>query len=309
MHNACNMMRIPPYLKPGDTIAIAAPARKIAREEVEPAAAMLRGYGFNVVYNEALFGAENQFSGSDELRAADLQHWLDAPDVQCILSARGGYGTLRIVDRLNFAAFAQHPKWIAGYSDVTVLHSHLHTLGWATVHGTMPINFGRDAESVQTLVDALCGKPLHGASTNHTAAPNRAGRAEGVLTGGNLSLLYALNGSATAVDTKGKILFIEDLDEYLYHIDRMLLNLKRAGHLSQLAGLVVGGMSDMKDNTVPFGKTAEEIILDAVREYDYPVAFGFPAGHEPRNLALRLGMRARLTVDAGGCTLWQDALV
>jgi muramoyltetrapeptide carboxypeptidase len=303
------MMRIPPTLKPGDTIAIAAPARKIAREEVEPAAEMLRGFGFKVMYNDALFGEENQFSGSDDARAADLQHWLDAPDVQCILSARGGYGALRIVDKLHFAGFEKHPKWIAGYSDVTVLHSHLHTLGWATLHGTMPINFGRDAESVQTLVDALCGRTLNYTAANQTAVPNRAGIAEGILTGGNLSLLYALNGSASAVDTKGKILFIEDLDEYVYHIDRMLLSLKRAGHLSGLAGLLVGGMSDMKDNTVPFGKTAEEIIFDAVREYDYPVAFGFPAGHESRNVALRLGIAMKLEVADGVCTLWQDALV
>ncbi|MCA6363119.1 MAG: LD-carboxypeptidase [Bacteroidetes bacterium] len=304
-----NPKRTPPFLKPGDTIAIAAPARKIAREEVEPAAGMLRDYGFRVVYNEALFGAENQFSGSDAARTADLQHWINAPDVHCILSARGGYGTLRIVDRLNFTALEPHPKWIAGYSDVTVLHSHLHTLDHATLHCTMPINFGKDAESVRTLVDALCGRTLHYTAANTTAVPNRAGIAEGVLTGGNLSLLYALNGSASAVNTRGKILFIEDLDEYLYHIDRMLLSLKRAGHLSGLAGLLVGGMSDMKDNTVPFGKTAGEIILDAVREYDYPVAFGFPAGHESRNVALRLGMPARLTADSGGCTLWQDALV
>ncbi|MCU0432347.1 MAG: LD-carboxypeptidase [Bacteroidia bacterium] len=304
-----NPKRIPPFLKPGDTIAIAAPARKIAREELEPAAEMLRGFGFRVVYNEALFGAENQFSGSDAARTADLQHWINAADVQCILSARGGYGTLRIVDSLDFAALEPHPKWIAGFSDVTVLHSHLHTLGHATLHCTMPINFGKDAESVRTLVDALCGRTLHYTAANTTAAPNRTGIAEGILTGGNLSLLYALNGSASAVNTRGKILYIEDLDEYLYHIDRMMLSLKRAGHLSGLAGLLVGGMSDMKDNAVPFGKTAEEIIFDAVREYDYPVAFGFPAGHESRNMALRLGVVTKLEVADGECSLRQDALV
>ncbi|MGL5888296.1 MAG: S66 peptidase family protein [Bacteroidia bacterium] len=300
-------MIIPPYLKTGDKIALAAPARKIGRREVETAAAMLRSAGFEVVYSEQLFGEDHQFSGSDAQRAADMQHWISDKDVRCIMSARGGYGTMRIADMLDFSAMHTHPKWIAGYSDVTVLHSHLNKLGIATLHCTMPINFEQNAESVQTMCDALTGCALEYISENKTTVAGRAGTADAEITGGNLSLLYALKGSISEADTSGKILFIEDLDEYLYHIDRMVLSLKRAGIFSNLAGLIVGGMSDMKDNTVPFGQTAEEIIRNAVAEYNYPVVYGFPAGHEARNLALRLGTRAKLETDGVQTVLLQTS--
>ncbi len=300
-------MIVPPYLKTGDKIAITAPARKISREEVENAATVLKNAGFEVVYSDLLFGEEHQFSGSDTERAADLQRWIDDKDIRCIMSARGGYGTLRIIDLLDFSAMRSNPKWIAGYSDVTVLHSHLHKLGFASLHCTMPINFSRNAESVQTMLDALTSRELEYNCENSAGTAGRAGTANAIITGGNLSLLYALKGSISQADTAGKILFIEDLDEYLYHIDRMVLSLKRAGVFSNLAGLIVGGMSDMKDNTIPFGKQAEEIIREAVAEYNYPVVFGFSAGHEARNLALRLGTQVLLQTDGRRTVLQQTS--
>ena len=291
-------MTTPAYLRKGDKIGIAAPARRILREELQDALALFEREGFPVVFAEHLFGAEHQFSGSDAQRAAGLQGLLDDPSVKAVISARGGYGTLRIIDRLDFTAFRRNPKWIIGYSDITVLHSHIHNFGIETLHATMPINFSKNAEATGTLLKALKGEALQYDVAAH--ALNRPGIAEAEVVGGNLSLLYALAGSSSDISTKGRILFLEDLDEYLYHVDRMMLNLKRSGKLEQLAGLVIGGMTEMKDNAVPFGKTAEAIIADAVKEYDFPVCFNFPAGHVDRNLALVLGRKARLDVGAGG---------
>lgn len=288
-------MITPPYLKKGDKIGIVAPARKISREELRPAIDIFSSWGLEVVLGKNIFNQQNQFSGSDEQRAEDLQAMLDDSSVKAIISARGGYGTVRIIDKLNFSLFQKNPKWIIGYSDITVLHSHIHTnFGIETLHATMPINFSQNQEAVETLRKSLFGEPLNYQIENHSL--NKKGKAEGILIGGNLSLLYALCGSKSDLDTKGKILFIEDLDEYLYHIDRMMMNLKRSGKLENLAGIIVGGMSDMKDNLVPFGKNAEEIILDAVKEYDFPVCFNFPAGHIDRNLALIFGRQISLLV-------------
>jgi muramoyltetrapeptide carboxypeptidase len=196
---------------------------------------------------------------------------------------------------LNFETFKKYPKWIVGYSDITVLHSHVHSnFGIETLHATMPINFLKNKEATEALHAALFGKPIHYSLLLHTL--NRNGKAKGQVVGGNLSLLYALKGSRSDIDTKGKILFIEDLDEYLYHIDRMMISLKRAGKLEGLAGLMVGGMTDMKDNTVAFGKTTEEIIFDAVKEYSYPVCFNFPAGHIEKNMPVFIGREAELEV-------------
>lgn len=284
----------PPYLKKGDTIGIIACARKISREELDPAVDILKSWGLQVVLGKNLFNADHQFSGTDTERAEDMQTMLDDTSVKAVISARGGYGTMRIIDKIDFNKFKKTPKWIIGYSDITVLHSHIHTLGMETLHATMPINFHKDAEALESLRNALFGEQINYEIESHPL--NRKGIAQGELIGGNLSLLYALTGSVSDVDTTGKILFIEDLDEYLYHIDRMMMNLKRSGKLSRLAGLVVGGMTDMKDNAVPFGKTAEEIILDAVKEYNYPVCFHFPAGHVDKNLALYLGRKAKLEV-------------
>jgi muramoyltetrapeptide carboxypeptidase len=287
-------MITPPYLKKGDKIGIAATARKVSMEELEPAIAAFKSWGLEVVLGKNIFQSQDQFAGTDQERAADLQRMLDDPSIKAIIGARGGYGTLRIVDQLNFEELKKHPKWVIGFSDITVLHAHLHNLGMETLHAKMLINFTTDEVSSETLKRALFGD-LH----QHEAPPhalNRKGTAQGVLVGGNLSLLYAIAGSISDLDTHGKILFIEDLDEYLYHVDRMMMNLKRSGKLDTLAGLVVGGMSDMKDNKIPFGKNAEEIILDAVKEFDYPVCFQFPAGHVDTNLALYLGRTVQLEV-------------
>lgn len=297
-------MQIPPFLKQGDKVAIVAPARKVSKEEMQSAIELLTNWGLQVVLGGNLFHEQNQFSGTDDERAADLQTMLDDTSVKAIIAARGGYGTLRIIDKLDFTIFKKHPKWIVGYSDVTVLHSHINTLGIATLHGTMPINFTKNAEATESLQKALFGESLIFEISAHPL--NKAvsqTTVECEIVGGNLSLLYALAGSVSDIDTKNKILFIEDLDEYLYHIDRMMLNLKRAGKLSRLKVLIVGGMTDMKDNTIPFGKTAEEIILDAVKEYDYPVIFGFPAGHIDNNRAVYFGKEAKLTFANSTITL------
>jgi muramoyltetrapeptide carboxypeptidase len=285
----------PPALKKGNKIGIVAPARKISKEEIQFAVDTFEKWGLKVVYGKNLFGSENQYSGSDEQRTEDMQAMLDDESVHAIISARGGYGTLRIIDKLDFKKFRDKSKWIIGYSDITVLHSHIHqNFEIETLHATMPINFQKDEESVETLRQLLFREKISYKIRSHPL--NRKGKAEEILVGGNLSLLYALKGSKSGISTSGKILFIEDLDEYLYHIDRMMVSMKRAGKLSHLAGLIVGGMSDMKDNQVPFGKTAEEIIFDAVKEYDYPVCFGFQAGHTTKNLALPFGRRAKLNV-------------
>lgn len=287
-------MTRPAYLKKGDKIGIVATARKVSKEEMQPAIAILKSWGLQVVLGKNLFKSDHQFSGTDNERTTDLQTMLDDASVKAVISARGGYGTMRIIDKIDFKKFKKHPKWIIGYSDITVLHSHIHNMGIETIHATMPINFAKNKEATESLRKALFGEKLAYEVKAHKL--NRKGNATGQLVGGNLSLLYALTGSISDVDTKGKILFIEDLDEYLYHIDRMMLNLKRSGKLKNLKGLIVGGMSDMKDNTIPFGKTAEEIILDTVKEYKYPVCLHFPAGHVDRNLALILGRTIKLSV-------------
>lgn len=288
-------MIIPPYLKAGDTVAIIATARKISPEELEPALHFLQRHELKVESGKHLFAVDRQFAGTDEQRRADLQWALDHPEIKAIIIARGGYGTVRLVDGINFNGFKKNPKWLVGYSDVTVLHNVLHQLGIASLHATMPINFLKNQEATQSLIDCLFGKACTIEAEAHPL--NRTGTCQGTLIGGNLSLLFALSGTPFDLDTNGKILFIEDLDEYLYHIDRMMMQLKLSGKLSHLKGLIVGGMSDMKDNATPFGKTAEEIILEAVQEYNYPVCFNFPAGHIDRNLALYLGKECKLDVN------------
>lgn len=290
------MNRTIPPLKAGDLVALAAPARRVSPEEMAPAIATLQSWGLRVRVPEGLYAAEGQLAGSDNHRAALLQGQLDDPEVRAILCCRGGYGTVRIIDRLDFTRFAQHPKWIVGYSDATVLHSHIHaTLGHPTLHATMPINFpaeGGNADT-QTLRAALFGSEEPLAWEPHPL--NRPGKAEGLVVGGNLSILYSLLGSHSQIDTRGKILLIEDLDEYLYHVDRMMQALRRAGMLKELKGLIIGHLSDMHDNAVPFGKTAEEIVLDAIRDHHFPVAFGAPIGHwTGANCAIRLGEKYRL---------------
>ena len=291
-------MSSPQYLKPGDTIGIIATARKISPEEIEPALKKLSEWKFNVVLGKNIYAISNQYAGDDEQRASDLQEMLDDMNIKAIFIARGGYGTLRIIDKIDFSKFVKNPKWIIGYSDVTVLHSHIHKhYGIETLHAAMPFNFppnGQNNNALNTLRKVLSGeKPEYETEAN---VLNKIGKGKGILIGGNLSLLYALSGTPSDIDTAEKILFLEDLDEYLYHIDRMMMQLKRSGKLKNLAGLVVGGMTEMKDNFVPFGKSAYEIIAEAVAEYNYPVCFGFPAGHIEDNRALIMGRKVMLDV-------------
>ncbi|MEO8759328.1 MAG: LD-carboxypeptidase [Bacteroidia bacterium] len=292
----------PPFLKPNDKIAIVATARKISEQELAFALETISGWGLQPVLGKNIFAIENQFAGSDAQRAEDLQQAINDDSIKAIIIARGGYGTVRIIDLVDFSNLKTNPKWIIGYSDVTVLHSHLHKhLGITTLHATMPINFSKNAEAVETLRKSLFGEAISYQFDANSF--NKIGEAKGILVGGNLSLLYALSATASDIDTTDKILFLEDLDEYLYHIDRMMLNLKRSGKLKNLKGLVVGGFTEMKDNTIPFGKTVEQIILDAVKEYNYPVCFNFPAGHVDKNLALYFGKEASLQVNPTSCYL------
>ena len=290
------MSQITPYLKQGDTVAIIATARKINNTEIQPAKEFLESKGLNVLLGKHLFETDNQYAGTDAQRAEDLQWALDNKDIKAIIIARGGYGTVRLLEKIDFTEFKKQPKWLVGYSDVTVLHSAIHQLNIASMHATMPINFFKNEEATQSLIASLFGTME--AISISPCNQNKNGTAKGIVVGGNLSLLYALSGTAYDLETTNKILFIEDLDEYLYHLDRMMMQLKLSGKLKNLRALIVGGMTDMRDNTIPFGKTAEEIILDAVKEYDYPVCFNFPAGHIDKNLALKLGAEYELTVSA-----------
>ena len=295
----------PSPLKKGDKIALVAPARKIAFEEVAYAVEFIHTKGFEAVFHDSLFAQCHQFAGNDGLRTAALQQYLDDPTIRAILFVRGGYGSVRIIDELDSKAFVKTPKWLAGYSDMTVFLNHVNThCHIETIHGPMPFGFKDNTrEAVQSLFAALQGKAEPLKWSSHPLS--RQGMATGELIGGNLSVLYSLLGSNSFPETEGKILFLEDLDEYLYHIDRMMMALKRAGKLSQLSGMVVGGLTDMRDNLVPFGKTAEEIVSEMVELYDYPVAFGCPAGHLADNQALIMGREVRLSVDKGGNVLEQ----
>ncbi len=289
----------PGFLKKGDKVAIVASARKISKAELETSFEIIRGYGLDIVYTDSLFAEENQYAGSDEVRANDLQNMLDNETIKAIFFARGGYGSVRIVDKLDFTGFVANPKWLVGYSDITVFHNHINrNFGIQTLHASMPINFADNTKlALGSLFDVLFGKlPNYEFEINPL---NRNGIANAELVGGNLSVLYSLLGSNSFPETDGKILFLEDLDEYLYHIDRMMMGLKRAGKLSNLAGLVVGSMTSMNDNIIPFGKTAEEIILDTVDEYNYPVFFNFPAGHIDDNRAIVMGRNVKVGIDRG----------
>jgi len=289
-------MRIPKSLKKGNKVAIVATARKATKEDLQPAIQLLEAWGLQAVIGSSIGLEDHQFAGSDEVRAKDLQIQLDDPKIKAIWCAKGGYGTVRILDLLDFSAFRKNPKWVIGYSDVTALHSHIHNFEITSLHAQMCLGVETKSEaSRETLRKVLFGKNINYRFSNHKL--NKIGNAKGQLVGGNLSVLYSLCGSKSNLNTKGKILFLEDLDEYLYHIDRMMQNLKRNGMLENLAGLLIGGMNDMNDNSIPFGKTAEEIISETVTEYKFPVAFNFPAGHIKANQALVLGKKVKLKVE------------
>jgi muramoyltetrapeptide carboxypeptidase len=292
-------MITPAYLSKGDKIGIIAPARCINFEEVHPSIRLFQKWGLEVELGTNIFRKCNQYAGKDEQRLADLQQMLDDDSIRAVICARGGYGTIRIVDHIDFTAFVKKPKWIVGYSDITVLHSHIQRhFGIETLHAAMPINIlssdDTPNDTLDTMRNALFGKIR---SYSFPVTPlARNGEADGILTGGNLSILYSLIGSVSEVDTTGKILFLEDVDEYLYHIDRMMMALKRAGKLTKLKGLIVGTMDHMNDNKIPYGHTANEIISEAVAEYNYPVCFDFPSGHGETNLALVLGRKVKFNV-------------
>lgn len=298
-------MNIPAYLQKGSTIGITCPAGYVSHERVAYAITVLESWGFNVLVGKTVGSEHFYFSGNDEARLDDLQVMLDDPDIDAILMGRGGYGMSRIIDDLDFGQFVKKPKWICGFSDITVLHSHLHTIsGIPTMHSPMCGAFTKESEHsghILNFKSAIFGEELTYAFPASTF--NRAGSAEGILTGGNLAMLAHLTGSASEVDTDGKILFIEDIGEHLYNIDRLLLNLKRAGKLDNIKALLVGSFTENQDTERPFGQTVEEIIWDKIKDHDYPVAFNFPCGHQEINYTLTLGMRHRLDVRKDGSEL------
>lgn len=276
-------------------IAIAAPARKVTPNEMEFAIRWLRDHGFESVFDNRLYSVDNIAAGSDALRCAIIQEYMDRDDIDAIWMARGGYGSIRIIDKLDFSKFMKHPKPIIGFSDVTVFHGKLSRLGIPSIHASMPhILANKTPEALQSLIDALTGKPLRYEWPSYPL--NRLGDAEGVMVGGNLSVLCGMLGSNSFPETDDKILFLEDVDEYIYHVERMIYALKRAGKLDHLKALVIGGLTDIHDNPDPFGKTVEQAIFDVVKEYDYPVCFGFPAGHQAENRAIVLGKTAMIRI-------------
>ncbi|MGV7106600.1 S66 peptidase family protein [Flavobacterium sp. U410] len=289
-------MIIPPYLKKGDTVAIVCTARKFFPEDAKPAMELLESWGLKVRLGNTIGLDSCQLGGTDAERAADFQQQMDDENIKAIWCARGGYGTVRIIDQLNFKKFKKHPKWIMGFSDVTVLHSQLNQERVASLHSIMPFTVPKAPEEVkETLRKALFGEAIEYKVSS--VSYNILGKAKGELVGGNLSILYSLLGSKSSIDTKGKILFIEDLDEYLYHVDRMMYNLKRNGYFEELRGLIVGGMTDMHDNEIPFGQNAVQIITAIAQEYNIPVAFDFPAGHQKDNRTLIFGSQVEFVVN------------
>ncbi|KAF5031786.1 putative murein peptide carboxypeptidase [anaerobic digester metagenome] len=265
--------------------------------DFEPFEKYLTENGFKVIHARNLDLSDNQFAGTDAERISAMNDLFENPDVKAIIAVRGGYGAARIVDQLNWKALLNHPKWLCGFSDFTVLLNHQCACnGLPTMHSDMAVHFGQNGyeDNFSSMMDALTGKPISMRISGHPF--NRPGKANGILVGGNLSVLYSMLGSASFPDMHGKILFLEDLDEYLYHIDRMVVALKRAGVFNDLAGVVIGTMSEMHDNETPFGKGAEEIILDQLSEFSFPLMFGFPAGHTELNRSFFIGAGTEIEV-------------
>ncbi len=288
---------VPAPLKKGDTIAIVSTARKILISEIDPTISYLKKLGYQILLGSTIGLEFHQFAGTDEERAEDFQQMINNPKVKAIWCARGGYGTVRIIDRIDFSPLQNTPKWIIGYSDITVLHSHLHSLNMASIHASLVFDFYKaSAEAKQLLINIYKGilSPIEFKSNLH----NKLGTANGIAIGGNLSVLYSLCGSPSAISTKGKILFLEDLDEYLYHIDRILQNLDRNGLFKNLSGLVIGGMTKMHDNTIPFGFSVKEQILEITKNYNYPIAFDAPFGHLEDNRPIIFGKEITINVNS-----------
>ncbi|MBC8034145.1 MAG: LD-carboxypeptidase [Chitinophagaceae bacterium] len=302
---------IPPYLKKGAVIGITSPAGYITVEEIQPAINLLQSWGFNVRVGDTISKRDFTFGGTDEQRTADLQQMLNDPEINAILCARGGYGAVRIVDNLKWEKFQQKPKWIIGFSDITVLHAHIsRNTGIASIHSKMCSGFPEDlvkAEPIQEATVISIKQALTGEQIDYPVTPviyNRKGKASGRLVGGNLKTIESLAGSDSDIRTNQKILFVEDTGEYLYSIDRMFWNLKRSGKLAQLAGLIIGGFKiKMDESNEDFGKTLYDIVLEKVKEYDYPVCFDFPVGHQKNNFALKCGVEHILEVTDNGCIL------
>lgn len=305
-------VRIPPYLKPGDTIALTSPAGYITMEEIQPAKLLMESWGFRILVGNTIGKRDFTFGGTDAERLADLQSLLDNPDVQAIMCARGGYGVNRILDQLNLNTFIRHPKWVIGFSDITALHLHLlKHAKVASIHSKMCNSFPKEWSAAEPMVQETIlsiKQGLNGSVLSYASLPdmhNRKGKAEGVITGGNLAIIISMMGTASEIETEGRILFLEEVGEYLYSIDRMMTTLQRAGKLATLKGLVVGGFNRIKtdDPGEEFGRSFQEIILSKVKDYTYPVCFGFPVGHQKDNFAIRHGMLHQLVVDEKGGTL------
>lgn len=301
VHNLYSQRKMitPEFLQKGDTIGILATARKIDETALKPAIKMLESWGLHVVLGKTIGKEDHQLAGPDWLRAEDFQQMMDNPKIKAILGAKGGYGTVRMVDRIDFSRFKQKPKWIIGFSDMTVLHSHINQMGIEALHAIMAQSFEKASpEALESLRKALFGEALKYKIPAHPF--NHKGSAKGELVGGNLSVIYSIIGSKSALDYKGKILFIEDLDEYLYHIDRMMMNLKRNGYFDGLKAVIVGGMTSMNDNEIPWGKDALEIIQDVLKDTKIPVIYNFPAGHIKDNRALILGKTVQVNATDSG---------
>ncbi|MFH6770477.1 LD-carboxypeptidase [Gaetbulibacter aestuarii] len=297
----------PPYLKQGDTVAIVAPSGILKNKEhdIDLAERLLRSWGLHPVLGENLFSKDHHFAGTDAERTEDFQKALDDPSIKAIWCARGGYGSVRILDHLDWTTFKKHPKWVIGYSDITALHNQIHNEGVESIHAIMCSSLQDDKapieKSIESFKAAISGQPL-----SYKLKPskyNRPGTATGELVGGNLTLLHTMLGSKTSINTEGKILFIEEIGEYKYHIDRMLQSLKRAGYFDHCKGLIVGDMTKLRKNTTKWGSSVEQLILDALQDYDFPIAFKMPAGHEDDNRAMILGRTIDLTVAKSGSTI------
>jgi muramoyltetrapeptide carboxypeptidase len=293
---AQTQMKIPPYLQKGDTVAILATARKNIDDNLKTAIDLLHSWGLEVLIGKTIGLDNNQLAGTDEQRAEDFQQQLDNPNIKAIWCVKGGYGTVRMIELLDFSKFKQSPKWIIGFSDVTVIQSYLNKMNVASIQGAMPVTISRATpETIASLRKALFGESLEYSIPFDSA--NRPGIAKGEIVGGNLSILYSLMGSNAQIDCKGKVLFIEDIDEYLYHIDRMIMSLKRCGCFDGLSGLIVGGMTKMRDNDIPWGKNANQIIQDITKEFSFPIVYNFPAGHFHDNRALVFGKQVVLKIN------------
>lgn len=311
VENESSSFKIPPYLKQGDTLGITSPAGYITLEQIQPSVLQMQSWGFNIKIGTTIGKRDFTYGGTDEERLTDFQQMLDDPTIKTIMCARGGYGFVRIIDKLDFTAFKRNPKWIIGFSDITVLHCHLaKNYAIASIHSKMCNSFPDDwdkaeplqIETILSIKNALIGEQMSYIAPINVN--NRLGKVEGMVVGGNLSIIETLSGSDSDLDTKNKILFIEDTGEYLYSIDRMMWNLKRSGKLKNLKGLIIGGFKFKQDDVgEEFGKSIYNIVLEKVKEYDYPIAFDFPVGHQRNNFAIKCGAKHVFEVNETGSVL------